>query len=144
MTHPGQMCKSAIVIAPVEIGTDEVTGTFDTLGARAVRVNFIMATQAATNVITTMSLAEGSATNSFTALAAFEGGGVGGFTLPAPNTTSGDIVSFFVDVTPRKRYLQVGLAHTAARISGVTAELWHQDEMPSSNTEAGLAASVIG
>lgn len=147
MLHIGKLCKKVNVIAPVSVGTTEVTGTFDTLAARACRIDFHMATQSATNVITTMSLGEGSVTNvsSHTAIATFEGADTDyGFSLPAPNTNTPDIVSYYVDLSKRKRYLSVGLAHTAARISSVSAELWWLDEAPSSDTESGLAVSQTG
>lgn len=124
------------VIAPVSVGTTAVTGLIDTLGAEYCKITFHVATQAASQPPTTMSVGHGEATNSFTALTDSS------FAIPTPNTSSAMIVPFFVNCSTKKRYLQVSLANTAATISAVTAELSRNKETPNSDTEMGAADSA--
>ena len=139
-----QNVKHAHVILPQSIGTTEVTGNLDCKGFKYATIIFALDTAAASSVITTASLAEGATTSSVTAIATFEGGDTtDGYTLPVPQTSTGDIIAYNVDLRKRKRYLQVGFASTTARLAAVTAVLSRADIAPNSNTEAG-ATRVIG
>ena len=142
---PAQNTKATIVVLPQSVGTTEVNGTVDTLGWDYCTINFIADTAAASSVPTTMSLAEGDTTSAYTAITTFEGGDTtDGFTIPAPQTATGDIVKYHVDLRQRKRYLQVGWASTTARLSAVTAELSRGKINPNTDAEANCAEIVYG
>jgi len=144
MIH-AQNTKAVQVILPQSVGTTEVTGTIDTVGWKYATIVFALDTAAATSVPTTMSLGEASSDASYVAIATFEGGDTtSGFTLPTPNTSTGDIVKYQVDLRGRKRFLQVGFANTAARLASVTADLSRGDVAPNTDAKAGCSEIVFG
>jgi len=141
MIHP-QNTKLVQVILPQEIGTTEVTGTFDILGFDYATVIFDLDTASASSVITSAALDEATASNgSYTAIAAFAGGTA--WTFPTPNTNTGDLIAFHVNTVPRKRYLSVGFASTTARLASVHVMLSRAHTGPDSDTERG-ATTVVG
>lgn len=136
-----QATKAAIMVAPQTIGTTAVTGYVDTLGYDHVRVYYQGATAAASDVITALKLQQGEATNSFTDIS----GAVGGtdFTIPAPNTSTPDVVIFDVDTRNKKRYLNISITGDATtRTTSVMAVLDRAAQMPDTDTEAGAAEIV--
>lgn len=141
----GQDTYSKIVVLPQSVGTTEVTGTFDTRGWDYAQIRFICDTAAASSVLTTCSLAEGEASNSFTAIAAYELGDTTNCeAITAPNTSTGDIIRYDVDLRKRKRYLQVGIASTTARLLACEAILSRGEVTPTSDATAGCTQIVTG
>ena len=146
------VARDRIVILPQSITTTEVTGSLDTFGPTGQKFDYaiirlIADTAAASSVLTTFSLAEGEVANvsSATALATFELGDTTNCeAIVAPNTSTGDVVRYCVDLRGRMRYLNVGLGSTTARLCAVVAELLRADEMPNTDTEKGVTQEVIG
>ena len=143
MIH-AQNSKAVMVILPQSIGTTEVTGTIDTVGWKYATIVFNLDTAVASSVITTMSLGEASSDASYGAIAAYEGGGATGPTMPTPNTSTGTLVKYHVDLRGRKRFLQVGIASITARLLSVTADLSRGDVAPNTDAEAGCSEIVFG
>lgn len=142
MIH-AQNTKAVQVILPQSVGATEVTGTIDTVGWKYATIVFNLDTAAATSVITTMSLGEASSDASYVAIAACEGGGATGPTFPTPSESAGTLVKYQVDLRGRKRFLEVGIASTTARLLSVTAELSRGDIAPNTDAEAGCSEIVF-
>lgn len=142
-----QNIKSAVVIAPVSIGTSAVTGYVDTLGADEILIDVVGATDAAADLFTTLKLQDGATTSAFTDLSGAVGGtnSAGGFTIAAPNTNTPDIIRFRLNriKTPAlRRYVAVSAALTTARIVSVVAYMGRMDKTPDSAAEAGVTTLV--
>jgi hypothetical protein len=147
MIH-AQKVKNAIMVLPVALGTDAVTGVVDTLGADYVTVKLIRQTSAAADIATTMKLSHGDTTSAYTDITNAVGGtnAAGGFIIPAGNTNTGDILAFFLDRNKvgLKRHVQITLVGDATTcITTVIAELERLKEGPDSAADQGLKLSHI-
>lgn len=135
--------KSAIMIAPVSVGTSAVTGYVDTLGADEIIVDVYGATDAAADVFSSLKLQDGATTTAFTDLT----GAIGGtsFSIPAPNTSTPDIIRFHISrvKTPAlRRYVNCSLACTTGRIVNVVAHMGRLGQTPDTATEEGVTTFV--
>ena len=135
--------KSVQMIAPVSVGTSAVTGYVDTLGADEIIVDVYGATDAAADVFSSLKLQDGATTSAFTDLT----GAIGGtsFSIPAPNTSTPDIIRFHISrvKTPTlRRYVNASLACTTARIVAVVAHMGRLAQTPDSATEEGVTTFV--
>lgn len=140
-----QTVKERIVVLPQSIATTEVTGTVDTLGADYVVVKYYGDTAAAGDAITTLKLSHGDTTSSYTDITAAVGGGVGGFSIPAPNTSTGDVIKWCIERNNAqlKRYLKITIVGDAtARLSMVSAELHRLKTLPDTDAEAGCTEII--
>ena len=139
---PLQNTKNAILVAPQTIGTTAVSGYVDTFGYDRLSVYYIGATAVSTDTITALKLQEGDTTSAFTDIS----GAVGGtdFTIPAPNTSTPDIVAFHVNLNkPRKRYVNISITGDATvRTTAVTGVLSRGTVSPTTDTLAGAAEIV--
>lgn len=138
--------KHGVIIKPQSIGTTAVTGIIDTLGAAQAQILAVLDTAATSVTITTLKVSEGDTTSAFTDITEFTGGtNTGNFTLPTgpgTGTATGQIVGFDIDLRKRKRYLQVSLANSAARLSSVVANLDRLATKPTDASGRGLATLV--
>lgn len=137
--------KSVQMIAPVSVGTSAVTGYVDTIGADEILVDVYAATDAAADVFSSLKLQDGATTSAFTDLTGYVGGT--SFSIPAPNTSTPDIIRFHISRVKNpavRRYVNVSLACTTARILGVVAHLGRLGQTPDSATEEGVTTLVTG
>jgi len=146
MLHLHNM-KSAIAIAPISIGTSAVSGYVDTLGADEILIDVYGCTDAAADVFATLKLQDGATTSAFTDLSGFVGGtnAAGGFTIPAPNTSTPDIIRFRLNrvATPAiRRYINVSMSLTTARIITAVAHMGRLAQTPDTAAEAGATLVV--
>jgi hypothetical protein len=141
-----QNIKSAVMIAPVSVGTSAVTGYVDTHGSDEILIDVIGATDAAADVFTSLKLQDGATTSAFTDLTGAVGGtSAGQFTIAAPNTSTPDIIRIRLNrvKTPAlRRYVNVSLALTTARILTVVAHMGRMAETPDTAAEAGVTQIV--
>ncbi len=98
-----------------------------------------------------MALTEGDTTSSFAAFGAFTGttnstAAATEFVLPAWNNTAvGSVHKFFIDLRGRKRYIKVAYTPAASHTTiCAKATLSRSAVMPDTDTERGVAVSVIG
>jgi len=134
-----------ILILPQEVGITEVNGTVDTRGYDYAQILLIEDTAAASSVLTQFTLAEGDASNSFTDIEDFTlGDSTHCEAIVAPNMSTGDIVRYDVDLRKRKRYLQIGVASTTARLLTCIAILSRAEVSPVSDAERGATQVVQG
>lgn len=143
MVH-SQNVKKGIVINPQSIGTSAVSGYVDTLGFDYVTIDYVGASVAAGGKPAALKIGHGDTTSAFTDIS----GGVGGtdFTIPTPNTSTGDVVTFFIDKNkgPIKRYVSLSTTGTAtARIAGGVAHLSRAKETPYNDATANTTRVII-
>lgn len=139
--NEAQNTKKVIMVLPQAIGTDSVTGQVDCKGWDYCTIDVIGQTAAAGDVMTTLKIGQGDTTSAFTDIS----GAVGGtdFTIPAPNTSTGDIISFEVDTKTKKRYLQLTMVGDATtRLTAVTATLSRGEQPATSASGRGLKTLV--
>lgn len=143
MIH-SQNQKVGVVIAPVSVGTTEVTGTIDTLDADYVTIDTVLAT-GATTVTLAIAVAYGDTTSAFTNIPVFTSGtATGNFTAPNAAATP-QIVRIGIDKRNYPyRYFRVGVTNSSARITAVKADLSRQSNGVTDATSAGAAALVLG
>ena len=139
-----QNCKTVTGLAPISLNSAAATAlTVDTLGyAYAVAtVQFGVIGGAATVFKIQESESDFSGSN----ITAFTGSGTTG-NLRLPQTSdAGLLFEYHVHLRKnRMRYLQFAITTGATTLVSVTWKLWRADQMPSSNTDLGLAARVIG
>jgi hypothetical protein len=134
-----QNTKSAIMLVPQSIGTTAVSGYVDTLGYDHARIMYIGDTAASGDVLTVLKLSEGDTTSAFTDIT----GGAPG-TIPVPNTSTGDITIFDVNLNkPRKRYIALNITGDAtARLTSAVAILSRAAQAPDTDALAGAAKIV--
>ena len=134
-----QNTKTGLMIAPQTIGTSAVSGYVDTLGYDHLTVYYIGATAVSTDVITTLKLSEGDTTSAFTDIS-----GGAPAAIPAPNTSTGDIVAFSVKLhNARKRYVALNVVGDAtARDTSAIAVLSRGAVTPTSDALTGAAEIV--
>lgn len=140
MIH-AQGTKAVIMVAPQTIGTTAVSGYVDTLGYDYLTVDYIGATAVATDVLTALKLQTGDTTSAFTDLT----GAVGGtsFDIPAPNTSTPDVIRFQVDCKTKKRYVNISITGDATtRTTAVLGVLSRAAEMPDTDALAGCTEIV--
>ncbi len=138
-----QNIKSAVMIAPVSVGTSAVTGYVDAADADDIIIDVIGATDAAADVFASLKLQDGATTSAFTDITGYVGGT--SFTPVAPNTNTPDIIRFRLSRTKTpaiRRYINVSLACTTARILGVVAHMSRLGQTPDTTAEAGVAQIV--
>ena len=139
--NEAQNTKKSIMVLPQAIGTDSVTGRVDCKGWDYCSIDVIADTAAAGDVMTTLKIGQGDTTSAFTDIS----GAIGGtdFTIPAPNTSTGDIMSFEVDTRVKQRYLQLTMVGDATtRLTTVVATLSRGEQPPTSATNRGVTTLV--
>jgi len=108
------------IVIPQSVDATPVTGVIDTVGYNQLCIEFFLDVAAPSSVITVMAVSESDTTSGFTAIAALTNGtGANNFTPIVPNLSNPDIVEMQIDLRGRKRYLQVSLASTTARLAAV-------------------------
>jgi hypothetical protein len=144
---PLQRLKTSNIINPQTVGTDAVTGVFDTLGLDDVMVHIHVAAGAAGDPYTTMKVAHDDVqTGSYTDIPYAVGGGTsGGFTIPTRNTSTPSMVNIHVPRTGsvnRKRYLKVTLVGDATTSIACVKAISMPVIAPDSASEAGVDTVV--
>lgn len=134
-----QNTKAAIMVKPQTIGTTAVSGYIDTLGYDHLRVLYIGDTAVSTDVITTLKLSEGKLTSAFTDIS-----GGAPSAIPAPNTSTGDIIIFDVNLNaPRDRYVAINIVGDATtRLTSVVGILSRGAQAPDTDALCGAAEIV--
>lgn len=143
MIH-SQAAKDVIMVLPQSIGTTQVTGRIDSRNADWVTIKYIGDTAAAGDVLTVLKIGYGDTTSAFTDMTTAVGGGTGGFTIPAPNTSTGDVIKFEIDkVKYPYRYFQISITGDAtARLTSVLGTLSRNKINPDTDSEAGCTEVV--
>ncbi len=140
MIH-AQASKVALVFAPQSVATNgTATGTVNVVGYRYATVTLALGTAVASNVDVTMTLTEGDvATGSYTTATELA------MTTAAPNTSTGDVYRWYVDLRKRKKNLKVTYAPntSVARLAVCTIELSRAEQAPTSAAGHGLAGQVV-
>ena len=119
------------------------SGTVDTRGWDYATILTILDT-AGTNP-TGLVLGDGSATDSFTDVPAFIGDDTTtGFTIPAADTDDPQVVKFEVDLSKRRRYLELAVTAGATQVMSAIALLHKGSRTPNIDAESGCSEIVIG
>lgn len=131
------------LIIPASVSTSGTTATIDTVGGDYLAI--YVAANTASTTMTALKLSEGDTTSSYTDIVAFTGGTATstsvGFVIPSADTTNGVRVAFFVNLAPRKRYLQLTVTPGVAQVTHAWAEFIAEDDRRT--TDAGLGYSEI-
>ncbi len=138
MIH-AQSAKSAIVFEAQSVATNgTATGTVSCVGFRYAKVLLQLGTAAATNVDVTVTLTESDGTTYVTATEL-------AMTTVAPNSSTGQLYIWYVDLKKRKKNLKVTFAPntSVARLASCNIELSRPEQAPTSAAQHGAAAQVI-
>lgn len=139
MIH-GQNSKHAIMFEAQSVATNgTATGTVSVVGYRYAKILLQLGTAAASNVDVTVQISEGDTTSSYATASEMA------MTTAAPNTSSGQLYCWYLDLRKRKKYLKVTYAPntSAARTAACTVELSRAEQSPTSASGRGLAAQVV-
>lgn len=154
MIH-AQNSKEVVLLSPATNATNaDATNYFDRKGFNYAEVEVAVPPATATNSsakLQVLALSEGDTTSSFSAISGFTGttnstAATGEFVIPVWNNTSvGTIHKLMVDCRARKRYIKLS-ARPAASHTTLYAKvrLSRAETMPDTDTERGVAISVIG
>lgn len=133
--------KTVPLFNPISVTTAaSASGTIDTEGFNHATFLTILDT-AATNP-TALVLGEGDVTDSFTDITAFVGDTA--YTIPAVDTDDPQIVRFEVDLTARKRYLELAVTTGITQVLAAVCVLSKASILPDSNSEWGVSEMVQG
>jgi hypothetical protein len=154
MIH-AQMEKNVPLTGPATVATNATGSNYvDTLGFNYAVIEVMGPPATATNSSAKMialAVSEGDTTSSFAAFGAFTGttnstAAATEFVIPVHNNTSvGNVIRFYIDLHGRKRYLKVAFTPAASHTTICSkAVLSRAAIMPDTDTERGVAVSVIG
>lgn len=132
--------KFVNMVQTVALGTDAVSGYVDTKGFSDLTVLLNGVTAAAGDVMTTLKLQHGDTTSAFTDISGAVGGtdATGGFIIPAPNTSTGDIIGFRVGLKGKKRYVNISMVGDATTRNTTVLGVLSRPEI------VGTAAADLG
>ncbi len=147
--------KEYMLTGPGTTATNATGSNYvDTLGFGYATIEVMAPAATATNSsakFIALALTEGDTTSSFAAFGAFTGttnstAAATEFVLPVWNNTSvGSVHKFFIDLRGRKRYIKVAYTPAASHTTiCAKATLSRSAIMPDTDTERGVAVSVIG
>lgn len=138
MIH-GQNTKHSILIEAQSVATNgTATATVSVVGYRYAKVLLQLGTAAASNTDVTMTLTEGDGTSYATSSDLT-------MTTAAPNTSSGQLYCWYLDLRKRKKNLKVTYAPntSAARTAACTIELSRAETAPITASGRGMAGQVV-